>query len=404
MSIERLTATRANAEPAADLSFAIAVTESAARPRHTMKHGDSFLVMDSHGDIGVSAGGPDGLFHHDTRYLSHFGLLVNGLQPLLLGSNLSNDNCVLTVDLTNPDIVDRDRIILSKSLLHVSRTVFVARDTLYQRFVVHNYAAESVPLLLSFTFGSDFADVFEVRGLARPRRGVAHAEMGESWVLLSYAGLDGVTRRLDLRFTPAPTALTISSAAYRIELAPQSSASFYATSCCDPQSAETTPFLRVMRRTHLEMKQLIRVSTEIRTSNHRFNEMLRRSTVDLAMLLTETPQGLLSLCRNSLVFDNVRPRRLDHGAAMLVARSPHSSCRVATFGGDAGGQVRCGIGRRARQDPARDARGRDGQAQRSPVRPLLRQRRFRLRCSSCSRANMRRRAAIWRRCRSSGRR
>jgi hypothetical protein len=114
MSIERLTATRANAEPAADLSFAIAVTESAERPRHTMKHGDSFLVLDSHGDIGVSAGGPDGLFHHDTRYLSQFGLLVNGLQPLLLGSNLSNDNCVLTVDLTNPDIVDRDTIILSK--------------------------------------------------------------------------------------------------------------------------------------------------------------------------------------------------------------------------------------------------------------------------------------------------
>ena len=54
----------------------------------------------------------------------------------------------------------------------------------------------------------------------------------------------------------------------------------------------TAPFLRVMRRTHRETKQLIKVSTEIRTSNHRFNEMLRRSTVDLAMLLTETPQGL----------------------------------------------------------------------------------------------------------------
>ena len=58
------------------------------------------------------------------------------------------------------------------------------------------------------------------------------------------------------------------------------------------EASETAPFLRVMRRTHREMKQLIRVSTEIRTSNHRFNEMLRRSTVDLAMLLTETPQGL----------------------------------------------------------------------------------------------------------------
>jgi glycogen debranching enzyme len=257
-----------------------------------MKHGDSFLVLDSHGDIGVSGGGPDGLFHHDTRYLSHFGLLVNGLQPLLLGSNLSNDNCVLTVDLTNPDIVERDSIILSKSLLHVSRTVFVARDTLYQRFIVHNYGAESVPLLLSLTFDSDFADVFEVRGLTRARRGVNDVEIGEGWVLLTYTGLDRLTRRMDLRFQPAPTALTVTSATYRIDLAPQSSASFYATACCDPQTSQDVPFLRVMRRTHSEMKQLIKADTEIHTSNHRFNEMLRRSTVDLAMLLTETPHGL----------------------------------------------------------------------------------------------------------------
>jgi glycogen debranching enzyme len=291
MSIERLSAKPANAE-AADPSFAIAVTESAERPRHTMKHGDSFLVLDSHGDIGVSAGGPDGLFHHDTRYLSRFGLLINGLQPLLLGSNLSDDNCVLTVDLTNPDIVERDRIVLPKSLLHVARTVFVARDALYQRFIVHNYAAEPVPLSLSFTFGSDFADVFEVRGLSRARRGTAEAEIGEGWVTLVYRGLDNATRRLDLTFAPAPTALTVSFATYRLEVAPQSSASFYATACCDPRTSDTAPFLRVMRRTQRETKQLIKVSTEIRTSNHRFNEMLRRSTVDLAMLLTETPQGL----------------------------------------------------------------------------------------------------------------
>jgi glycogen debranching enzyme len=47
-----------------------------------------------------------------------------------------------------------------------------------------------------------------------------------------------------------------------------------------------------MRQAHREMKQLLKAETTIFTSNHRFNEMLRRSTVDLAMLLTETPQGL----------------------------------------------------------------------------------------------------------------
>ena len=85
---------------------------------------------------------------------------------------------------------------------------------------------------------------------------------------------------------------------------------------------------------------------------------------------------VLSLCGHPLVFDDLRSRRADHRAAMLVARSANPPRRVAAPGGDAGGQVRCGIGCRARQDPARDPRGRDGQAQRDPVRPLLRQRGF----------------------------
>jgi glycogen debranching enzyme len=292
MSNKRLTAKRSELERAPDLSFGIAVTESSARPRHTMKHGDSFLVLDSHGDIGVSAGGPDGLFHNDTRYLSHFGLLINGLQPLLLGSNLSNDNCVLTVDLTNPDILDDERIVLSKSLLHVSRTVFVACDTLYQRFLVHNYGAETVPLLLSLSFGSDFADVFEVRGLTRARRGDGRSEIGEGRVALLYNGLDGAARRTEIRFEPVPTALTGSSASFRLSLEPQEMATIYLTASCDPANGESMSFLKVMRRTHRETKQLLRADTEIHTSNHRFNEMLRRSAVDLAMLLTETPQGL----------------------------------------------------------------------------------------------------------------
>jgi len=31
-------------------------------------------VLDSHGDIGASAGGPDGLFNADTRYLARLEL------------------------------------------------------------------------------------------------------------------------------------------------------------------------------------------------------------------------------------------------------------------------------------------------------------------------------------------
>src|SRR6266704_3789697 len=101
--------------------FYIPATGPATRPRCTLKHDDTFVVLDTHGDIGASAGGTDGIFHRDTRFLSRLELLLNGMQPLLLGSNLRNDNAVLTVDLTNPDIYFDNRLALAKDTLHLHR-------------------------------------------------------------------------------------------------------------------------------------------------------------------------------------------------------------------------------------------------------------------------------------------
>src|SRR6267142_3131006 len=94
--------------------FYIPATGPATRPRRTLKHNDTFIVLDSHGDMGASAGGADGLFHCDTRFLSHFEILINGEQPLLLGSNVRDDNTSLTVDLTNPDMYFENRLVLPK--------------------------------------------------------------------------------------------------------------------------------------------------------------------------------------------------------------------------------------------------------------------------------------------------
>src|SRR5467141_494778 len=109
--------------------FYIPMTGPAARPRRALKHGDTFVVVDSHGDIGASAGGPDGLFDADTRFLSYLELLLDGAQPLLLGSNVRDDNTSLTVDLTNPDIYADDHLVLPKDTLHIVRTIFLWRDT-----------------------------------------------------------------------------------------------------------------------------------------------------------------------------------------------------------------------------------------------------------------------------------
>src|ERR1700683_1993507 len=121
------------AEQVQESPFYIPMTGPAARPRRSLKHDDTFIVLDSHGDIGASAGGPDGLFNLDTRYLARLELVLDDVQPLLLGSNLRDDHSAVTVGLINPDMYRQGRIVLQKDMLHIVRTVFLWRGTAYQR-------------------------------------------------------------------------------------------------------------------------------------------------------------------------------------------------------------------------------------------------------------------------------
>src|SRR5229473_893913 len=238
--------------------FYIPMTGPAARPRRALKHDDTFVVLDSHGDIGASAGGPDGLFNADTRYLARLELVLDGVQPLLLGSNLRDDNSALTVDLTNPDVYGNDRIVLQKDMLHIVRTVFLWRGTAYQRIGVQNHGETTASFDLTLLFDNDFADLFEMRGERRPRRGIGSSKLlGPADVALEYNGLDGSSRSTAVQFDPRPTRLATNAATYHLDLAPQQVTALFVSVAC----------------------------------NNIFNEVLCQSMADLNMLMTETPQG-----------------------------------------------------------------------------------------------------------------
>jgi glycogen debranching enzyme len=274
--------------------FYIPATGPASRPRRALKHGDTFLVVDSHGDIGASAGGPDGLFNADTRYLSSLELRLNGAQPLLLGSNLRDDNTLLAVDLTNPDVYIDGQIVLQKDIVHVARTIFLWRGTAYQRILIRNHGLRPIELRLSLQFDNDFADLFEVRGERRPRRGVTSHKVidGAGQVLLSYKGLDDAWRRTTLTFDPQPTELTANSADYRLTLAPHEARPiFLLVSCREAVGERPVPFMRGLLAAHREIGKGMRGIATVETSNEVFNEVLCRAAADLGMLMTETPQG-----------------------------------------------------------------------------------------------------------------
>jgi glycogen debranching enzyme len=273
--------------------FYIPMTGPAARPRRSLKHDDTFVVLDSHGDIGASAGGPDGLFNADTRYLARLELVLDELQPLLLGSNLRDDNSSLTVDLTNPDIYRQGRIVLQKDMLHIVRTIFLWRGTAYQRIGLQNHGDRRASFDLTLLFDSDFADLFEVRGEKRPRRGIGTGKLcGPTDVTLEYKGLDGLSRTTALHFDPRPTRLTVNAASYHLDLAPHQVSSLFVTVACN-QATEEKParFFRSLLAHRREMRRSSVGTASIETSNNIFNEVLCRSMADLNILMTETPQG-----------------------------------------------------------------------------------------------------------------
>jgi glycogen debranching enzyme len=281
------------AEIVLESPFYIPMTGPAARPRRSLKHDDTFIVLDSHGDIGASAGGPDGLFNADTRFLARLELVLDEVQPLLLGSNLRDDNSSLTVDLTNPDVYRNGRIVLQKDMLHIVRTIFLWRGTAYQRIGVQNHSESQASFDLTLLFDNDFADLFEVRGERRPRRGIGSSRLlGPAEIVFEYTGLDEKSRSTALHFDPRPTRLAVNAATYHLDLAPQQVSSLFVTvSCNKPAAAMPAPFFRGLLAHRREMRRSTAGATSIETSNNIFNEVLCQAMADLNMLMTDTPQG-----------------------------------------------------------------------------------------------------------------
>lgn len=273
--------------------FYIPATDAPARPRRTLKKNDTFAVFDSHGDVGASTGGQDGLFHCDTRYLSHLELLISGSRPLLLHSAMRDDNLNYYVDLTNPDIYVDGRIVMLRDTIHVSRTIYLKDGSLRERIALTNHGCETVKFSLSILFASDFADIFEVRGIKRERRGTSSIDAGRSpLVHLHYEGLDMSSRTTILQFEPTPTLLQDSAALYDIELPPHgTSAIFVSVASGNRLPGPAESFFRGLTRVHRAQQVSMRGTAAVETSDSVVNEILCRSMADVHMLMTETEDG-----------------------------------------------------------------------------------------------------------------
>src|SRR5262245_49161596 len=102
-----------------DPYYILASSPLADERDRVLKHGDTFAVFDHYGDIKPAGMGEEGLYHEGTRFLSRLGLRLLHERPLMLSSTVRDDNALLTVNLTNPDIYERERIIIQRGVLHL---------------------------------------------------------------------------------------------------------------------------------------------------------------------------------------------------------------------------------------------------------------------------------------------
>ena len=257
-------------------------------------NGDTFAVFDRYGDIHPVGFGQQGLFHRDTRYLSKCELRLCGARPLLLSSMVREDNVLLAVDLTNPDLELPSGKSLERGTLHIFRSKFLFNASYLERLIIHNYGHEPVEADLTITLGSDFCDIFEVRGQRRERRGVLlPAEVDRTSVTFSYRGLDNVLRRTRVHSARTPSSVSASQLLLTIHLEPQEELVLPLSVTCESDgTAQDSPdYDEGLARITNERSLSALADVDIYTSNEQFNDWINRSRADLEMLITSTPFG-----------------------------------------------------------------------------------------------------------------
>lgn len=251
-----------------------------------------FAVFDRYGDIEPLGMGEQGIFFQGTRFLSELGLSLWNVRPLLLSSTVKSDNFVFTADLANVDVSDGHDLIVERGTIHVLRSKFLWRDVCYEEFQIVNYGLTPVDIPFHLAIGADFADIFEVRGTRREKRGRRLDDRidGNS-ILLSYEGLDKVVRQTCIQSHPEPVQISSSGLRFEISLRPKQSVVLQLVISCNPQLSEPSiGYTRAMVAAESEMKAASASLCNISSSNDRFNRWLRRSTADVEMMTLGNPE------------------------------------------------------------------------------------------------------------------
>jgi len=263
-----------------------------------INHYDTFAIFDRWGDIRPHGKNAQGIFHQGTRFLNRLELRINKTKPLLLSSSIKQENEVLSVDITNSDLNDCD---IKENSIHIGREQFIRNGVYYEEINLSNYSMATCAFDLSLSFGADFKDIFEIRGMHRtvePNK-PEHRATGNK-IVFTYMGLDNICRETEIVFKERNDYTVKGNTIwFHIQLEPnQKNKIEYAVyfkseeHTINTQSSDGVPHLgHIKESIRQDLQKTKALFASISTTNENFNNWLSRSRADLQSLLSETIYG-----------------------------------------------------------------------------------------------------------------
>jgi glycogen debranching enzyme len=144
----------------------------------TVLDGNTFFVSDPSGDVGAGLDA-NGFFHADMRHLSIWRLLVNG-QPIHVLTSRTVDYYSAAIFATLASVSVGENPPIS-----IRRDRFIARGV-HEDLTIQNHSDRRQKVTVEVEYGSDFADLFEVKD-RKPKVGDLHIEVDGTLAKLTYA-------------------------------------------------------------------------------------------------------------------------------------------------------------------------------------------------------------------------
>ena len=274
------------------------------------KADDHFAIWPPSGDVESDRVPYHGYFWHGMRYISRWTIRLFGIQPVPLWVQGRKNPYFEKIHRIMPLLTfrapgERHGQVLRLSM---SQTRVLEADGFSEECKVENRSPHPVTVPMEWQVGSDFTDLFEIRGISRANpapRVVEWHSSGPDFSVYRYKGDDGLLRESSIRLTgPEKGKLGRSGWSWMLELGPEESVTFLVrtrfrefrnkVSVPVTVSSKKSPDIKgVIGKRHREMEDFIGTWPKIRSSDPFLDRCCRQAIEDLRVLCTPVREGLI---------------------------------------------------------------------------------------------------------------